>query len=457
MASGRWRGGESSRSGSCSLSGGGGAAADGLPEIAPGGVTFDVGHRYDVGKAIGEGSFGLCRAARDRVRGTAVAIKKISNIFVSNDECKRVLREIRLLQHFDHDNILSLHDIVLATGSSGSAMGGCPEDVYLVTDLMDTDLHHVIHSKQPLSDDHVQFFLYQILRGLKAIHSAGVLHRDLKPSNILVNKDCDLRICDFGLARGVSPSERASLLTEYVVTRWYRAPELLVSSDWYGEAIDVWSVGCILAEMLGRTPLFPGRDALSQLRLVVQTLGVKPEEVEWVPSSKAVEYIRALAPPPPLPLEQRYPRAQPAALALLGGMLCFEPDRRASVSASLAHPYLSSLHTINDEPAAPRFVFDEPTSHSERSLRRSLLEQARRFRPDACYSTPQPSPVEVGRASPFSDAAQTTPAHAKRRRPDDTDNCGDDGDDPKVPPPLGRRMSPRVAAQHGGSTSQQRL
>merc|ERR1719499_785984 len=104
------------------------------------------------------------------------------------------------------------------------------KDVYLVTELMDTDLHYIIHSKQALSDDHIQYFVYQILRGLKAVHSAKVLHRDLKPGNLLVNKNCDLKICDFGLARPVNPEVEAKDmgLTEYVVTRWYRAPELLV-------------------------------------------------------------------------------------------------------------------------------------------------------------------------------------------------------------------------------------
>lgn len=113
----------------------------------------------------------------------------------------------------------------------------------------------------------VQYFLYQILRGLKYIHSANVLHRDLKPSNLLLNANCDLKICDFGLARVTSETD---FMTEYVVTRWYRAPELLLNSSDYTTAIDVWSVGCIFMELMDRKPLFPGRDHVHQLRLLME-------------------------------------------------------------------------------------------------------------------------------------------------------------------------------------------
>jgi serine/threonine protein kinase len=116
---------------------------------------------------------------------------------------------------------------------------------------METDLHRIIYSRQPLTIDHIQYFVYQMLRGLKYIHAANVLHRDLKPSNILVNSNCDLKICDFGLARGVE-DEQSGELTEYVVTRWYRAPEIMLACQDYSKAIDVWSVGCIFAELLAR-------------------------------------------------------------------------------------------------------------------------------------------------------------------------------------------------------------
>lgn len=172
-------------------------------------------------------------------------------------------------------------------------------DVYIVYELMDTDLHHLLRSNQPLTDDHcqvytlffpsshqhqskhstigqlsfylnvfmMQYFLYQVLRGLKYVHSAKVLHRDLRPSNLLLNAKCELKIGDFGLARTTTETD---FMMEYVVTRWYRAPELLLNCSEYTAAIDIWSVGCILGEIATREPLFPGKDYVHQLRLITE-------------------------------------------------------------------------------------------------------------------------------------------------------------------------------------------
>ncbi|VDQ02549.1 unnamed protein product [Trichobilharzia regenti] len=136
------------------------------------------------------------------------------------------------------------------------------KDVYIIQTLMDTDLYKLLKT-QELSGEHTCYFLYQVLRGLKYIHSANVLHRDLKPSNLLLNASCDLKICDFGLARVNDPEhDHMGMLTEYVATRWYRAPEIMLSSKSYTKAIDIWSVGCIFGEMLNRRPLFPGKHCI---------------------------------------------------------------------------------------------------------------------------------------------------------------------------------------------------
>ena len=184
------------------------------------GSVFDIDARYRPIKPIGSGAYGLVIAAHDAEEGDKVAIKKVHRAFDDPVGAKRVLRELKLLMHFDHDNVISIQDILppplLAQAAEASAPPGGHElrrrsladfvDVYIVTDLMETDLHRVIYSKQALYDEHVQYFLYQILCALKYIHSAGVMHRDLKPSNVLLNANCDLKICDFGLARGVLPS-----------------------------------------------------------------------------------------------------------------------------------------------------------------------------------------------------------------------------------------------------------
>lgn len=138
---------------------------------------------------------------------------------------------------------------------------------------MDTDLNSVIKSDQPLTDEYHKFFLYQILRALKYIHSAKIIHRDIKPRNILVNANCDLKLCNFGLARVMIKKSKINNLSEYVVTRWYRAPELLLDASNYTTAVDMWSVGCVFAEMMLRRPFLPGVDTNNQIQLICELLG----------------------------------------------------------------------------------------------------------------------------------------------------------------------------------------
>ncbi|XP_043540105.1 mitogen-activated protein kinase 7-like, partial [Chiloscyllium plagiosum] len=226
---------------------------------------------------------------------------------------------------------------------------------------MESDLHQIIHSSQPLSLEHARYFVYQLLRGLKYVHSANVVHRDLKPSNLLVNENCELKIGDFGMARGLGtgPGQSEAFLTEYVATRWYRAPELMLSLDGYGSAIDLWSAGCILAEMLGRRQLFPGKNYLHQLQLILTVLGTPPERlVASVGSERVRAYLQGLPARRPVPLSSLYPGQDPQALELLGRLLSFDPQRRPSASQALRHPFLAKYHDPGDEPACwPPFDF----------------------------------------------------------------------------------------------------
>ncbi|KAM6307016.1 LOW QUALITY PROTEIN: mitogen-activated protein kinase 7 [Podargus strigoides] len=226
---------------------------------------------------------------------------------------------------------------------------------------MESDLHQIIHSAQPLTLEHVRYFLYQLLRGLKYIHSANVLHRDLKPSNLLVNENCELKIGDFGMARGLGadPRHAKAFLTEYVATRWYRAPELLLSLHRYTRAIDMWSVGCIFAEMLGRRQLFPGRNYVHQLQLIMAVLGTPPAAVMAAIGAERVRaYVQSLPPRPAVPWESLFGHAEPDALALLGRMLRFDPRERVGVAEALRHPFLAKYHDPEDEPdCVPAFDF----------------------------------------------------------------------------------------------------
>ena len=366
--------------------------------------AFDVDARYEPIKTIGKGAYGVVCSAHDRASGKRVAIKKLANCFDSTIEARRALRELHLLRRLTHENVIGLVDVMMPANERGEM-----NDVYLVYELMDTDLHQIIKSKQELLDEHCQYFVYQILRGLKYVHSAKVLHRDLKPANLLLNANCDLKICDFGLAR--SAVERGRMMTAYVVTRWYRAPELLLNSEEYAAAIDMWSVGCVLAEILGRAPLFPGKDFIHQMRLIIETLG-SPEEhdMNFMTSMYARRYIQSLPRKPKVDFAQLYPKANPLAIDLLDKMLVFNPERRINVDDALAHPYLASLHdpamepTHVHDPYDPFFnlkSFDEPDAHiPDEHLRQAIYHQFQAFKADhiAPPSAPAPSaPVPIPR------------------------------------------------------------
>ncbi|KFQ35541.1 PREDICTED: serine/threonine-protein kinase NLK, partial [Merops nubicus] len=212
---------------------------------------------------------------------------------------------------------------------------------YVVTELMQSDLHKIIVSPQPLSSDHVKVFLYQILRGLKYLHSAGILHRDIKPGNLLVNSNCVLKICDFGLAR-VEELDESRHMTQEVVTQYYRAPEILMGSRHYSNAIDIWSVGCIFAELLGRRILFQAQSPIQQLDLITDLLGTPSLEAMRTACEGAKAHIlRGPHKQPSLPvLYTLSSQATHEAVHLLCRMLVFDPSKRISAKDALAHPYL---------------------------------------------------------------------------------------------------------------------
>lgn len=301
------------------------------------GTQFELPERYSPIKAVGCGTFGVVISAIDNLTKQKVAIKKLSKSFESAEDARRLLREIKLLKYFNQEeNVLFATDIF-----TGSDAEGNMKDIYLVTDLMETDLGQVIASKQPLTDEHCQCFLYQILRGLQALQKANVVHRDLKPGNILLNGDCSLKICDFGLARVVESLEDD--LTDYVATRWYRAPEVILSWKQYTDAIDMWSVGCIFAEILGRVPLFRGSHYLEQVHKIIEYLGTpSEEEILNIKSQAAQDYIRKLPYSPKIPFCGLFSEATPLAIDLLERMLAFDPSKRITVEEALQHPYLKT-------------------------------------------------------------------------------------------------------------------
>ena len=338
-------------------------------------VKFEVDSRYSPLESIGTGAYGVVCAAKDNRTGQRVAIKKIPKVFEVLTIAKRTYRELKILRHLRHENIISILDVMQPPDDLSTF-----QDVYVVLDLMESDLHHIIHSVQPLSDEHIKFFLYQILRGLKYIHSASVLHRDLKPSNMLINQNCELKIGDFGMARGLSssPEDHSTFMTEYVATRWYRAPELMLSLSEYSFSIDMWSVGCVFAEMLARRHLFPGQNYLNQLQLVLSVVGTPNEEyIKGVGSERVKTYLQTLPPRKPVDLAILFPEAGTVALDLLENLLQLDPKKRLSAEDSLAHKYLVRYHDPKDEPiCTPQFDFEfEKNLNTKEELHQAIVEE----------------------------------------------------------------------------------
>ncbi len=313
-------------------------------------ITFNISSDYKVEKIIGEGSYGIVISATNKVTGQKVAIKKISP-FDRTLTTIRTLREIKLLKHFNnHENIINILDIQKPKNYENF------KDVYIIQELMMTDLNKLIQYRK-LTEEHLEYFTYQILKGLKALHSVNVIHRDLKPSNILINENCDLKICDFGLAREGNNDDNNSdestsnigFLTEYVATRWYRAPEIMLNVSQYTCAIDIWSVGCILAEMLTGEALFPGTDYQDQLIRIMDILGTPTgHDFESIKNGRAKAFINSLPFCSKKPLGMIFRGGNPKAIDLVGRMLAFDPAKRIAVDEALQHPYLEQYYEEGD-------------------------------------------------------------------------------------------------------------
>ncbi|RHY30360.1 hypothetical protein DYB32_004380 [Aphanomyces invadans] len=379
------------------------------------GTKFRVYSRYQLIRAIGHGAYGVVIAASDQVTGNAVAIKNIPKTFDDLVDAKRIVREIRLMRHLVHPHIVHVLDVMRPPSLAKF------EDTYIVTDLMETDLHRVVQSPEHLDHDHIAYITYQLLAAVRYMHSAHVLHRDIKPSNILVNRDCLVKVCDFGLARGIAygatpsntptpngittashdldaeitPSEEA--LTEYVVTRWYRAPELLLSSK-YSYPVDVWSVGCIVAELFNRTALFPGHDHVHQLQLVMSILGSPSvADLGFITNEKAKRWLSKQTTQVPRPWTSVVPSAPPDALDLLQKLLVFDPRQRLSVDDALRHPFVAPYRDDAAEVVAATpfdFSFEQLDPLDKPALQRLIFQDVCHFHPEALDELHQPAQLQ---------------------------------------------------------------
>lgn len=398
---------------------------------------------YEVKKSIGKGSYGSVSECYDSEKKRSVAAKQLKGLFDDLVDCKRILRELAILVKLNCDCVVGVHDIVV------------PDDImvfneiYIVLEICDSDMKKLIRTDVMLTAQHINTLIYNLLVGVKYIHSAGVYHRDLKPANCLVNQDCTVKICDFGLARAMAgdvektahlaaeetdiyngdgeedgvanpnvavvPStlRRKRNMTQHVVTRWYRAPELILLQHGYTEAIDVWSCGCIFAELLqlqeeairysDRGPLFPGsscyplspdrrkagqrskRGKNDQLEMIFSVIGTpSADAVAVLENEDARKYVRSFPVSSGSGVGARFPNVSAEAKDLLGRMLRFSTQERPTIVQALEHPVLADVRHAESETTAPGFVrldFEKGDGEmSEAELRTCFGEELQKFK-----------------------------------------------------------------------------
>lgn len=427
-----------------------------------------VGDDYTCEKVLGTGSYGKVALATKKSTGQKVAIKRMENIFDDETDCKRILREISLLRMLKHPFVVDLIEILMPDSPETF------DTLYVVMEYAESDLKKIIKSNINLEILHIQTIIYNLICSIKYLHESNVLHRDLKPANVLINEDCTVKLCDYGLARSISGITSAEMilskadkeqdkteqpapvqvvqeavkveekteeetkkeeqkedmrarlmktkdmrrnmkreLTGHVVTRWYRAPEIILLEKDYGPGIDVWAVGCIFAEMLGmmkenaptfldRQPLFPGKSCFplspaknpteqrkgfpfvnnDQLAIIFQIIGTPSEsDKSFVTDLKALEYLEQFPPNPKADLKCKYPGASPESIDFLEKVLVFNPYFRITLQECLKHPLFEKVRNVQKESITGQPVelsFEKEELTRER-LRELILDECKHY------------------------------------------------------------------------------
>jgi mitogen-activated protein kinase 15 len=306
--------------------------------------------KYEVLERKGKGAYGIVWKAIERKTKKVVALKKVFDAFHNDTDAQRTFREIMLLQELNgHENIIKLLNVIKAENN---------KDIYLVFDYMEIDLHHVNRSNI-LQDIHKVYIVYQILKCLKYLHSAEIVHRDLKPANILIDAECNVKVADFGLARSIQAfdDESAPVMTDYVATRWYRAPEIVLGSCHYSKAVDMWSVGCILGELIVGKAIFPGKSTINQVELIIQLLGKPtPRELDAINAATDFSIIESMSAKKKYSFSQFFKGASKEALDFLRRTLVFDPTKRLSAEQALKHPFVRQFHNPEEEIVCDKII-----------------------------------------------------------------------------------------------------
>lgn len=289
--------------------------------------------RYQKMEKIGEGTYGIVYKARDRVTSEIIALKKIRLEAEDEGIPSTAIREISLLKELQHPNIVRLYDVVHTEHKLTLVFEFLDQDLKKYLDVCDSGLEIPI----------LKSFLYQLLTGVAYCHHHRVLHRDLKPPNLLINREGQLKLADFGLARAFGIPVRS--YTHEVVTLWYRAPDILMASRKYSTPVDIWSVGCIFAEMANGRPLFAGTSESDQLDKIFRLLG-SPSVSDYPGIVDLPEYAPDLIPRYSQPrngLSSLVPTLDASGVDLLSRMLQYDPAKRVTAQKALEHPYFYGL------------------------------------------------------------------------------------------------------------------
>lgn len=291
--------------------------------------------QYEKVEKIGEGTYGVVYKARDRLTNETIALKKIRLEAEDEGVPSTAIREIALLKEMQHGNIVRLQDVVHAD-----------RRLYLVFEYLDLDLKKHLDTSPHIAQDRMimKSYMYQILQGVAYCHAHRVLHRDLKPQNLLIDRQTNsLKLADFGLARAFGIPVRT--FTHEVVTLWYRAPEILLGSNHYGTPVDIWSVGCIFAEMLNQRPLFPGDSEIDELFKIFRVIGT-PNEESWPGVSQLPDYKTSFPQWTAKDYQSIVPTLEKSGIDLLSKMLCLDPSKRVTAREALEHEYFKDLVVV---------------------------------------------------------------------------------------------------------------
>ncbi|KAG8343145.1 putative mitogen activated protein kinase [Trypanosoma vivax] len=302
---------------------------------------------YETLGVLGEGTYGVVVKARHRATGHLVAIKKYKQAEDDDHVRKTSLREVRVLKHLRHPNVISLLDVFRRDGK-----------LYLVFEYVENTILQLIEARRSgLSEDEVRRYTFQLLNGVSYCHAHNIIHRDVKPENVLVSKDGVLKLCDFGFAR---PLSSRGNYTDYVATRWYRAPELLVGDVSYGKAVDIWAIGCIFSELTDGQPLFPGDSDLEQLSLIMRTCGPIPQRMVEIFEHNSL-YRRVVFPHVSVErtLRQRFSKAPEPWLEFLSLCLRTDPAERPTCTSLMGLEYFTKNNFRAQYEAELRTLFQQ--------------------------------------------------------------------------------------------------